>query len=136
MRPAQLKGIEDKMAYLFIALGGALGALARAFVSGQMVKMLGSGFPFATLAVNVIGSFLMGVCAVIILDYLKMTGYWRELIMVGFLGAFTTFSTFSLEGLNLLHSGQLAAAFSYLVISVLGCVLACFAGWHITKLFI
>lgn len=124
------------MAYLVIALGGALGALMRAFVSGQMVKLLGTGFPFATLAVNIIGSFLMGVCAVIILDYLKMTGYWRELVMVGFLGAFTTFSTFSLEGLNLLHSGQITAAFSYFFISVLGCVLACFAGWYLTKLFI
>ena len=106
------------MHYLVIALGGALGAVSRALVSAQMTKLLGTGFPFATLAVNLIGSFTMGVFAVIILDYLKMTGYWRELIMVGFLGAFTTFSTFSIEGMNLLHSGQFGAAIFYFVSSV------------------
>jgi len=124
------------MHYLVIALGGALGAVSRALVSAQMTKLLGTGFPFATLAVNLIGSFAMGLFAVIILDYLKMTGYWRELIMVGFLGAFTTFSTFSIEGMNLLHSGQFGAAIFYFVSSVLGCVLACFLGWYLAKMFI
>jgi CrcB protein len=97
---------------------------------------LGTSFPFATLAINFIGSFLMGICAVIILDYLKMTGYWRELIMVGFLGALTTFSTFSMEGLNLLHAGQWLAAIVYFLVSVIGCVFACFVGWYIAKLFV
>ncbi len=122
------------MHYLIIALGGAFGALARAFVSAQLTKSLGVGFPFATLAINLIGSFLMGVCAVIILDYLKMTGYWRELIMVGFLGAFTTFSTFSMEGLNMLHAGQWLAALLYFTVSVMGSVFACFVGWHLAKM--
>jgi len=124
------------MHYLVIALGGALGAVSRALISAQITKALGTGFPFATLAINLLGSFAMGICAVVILDYFKMTGYWRELIMVGFLGAFTTFSTFSIEGLNLLHSGQLAAAAVYFITSVIGCVLACFIGWHMAKLFI
>ena len=122
------------MHYLIIALGGAFGALARAFVSAQITKSLGVAFPFATLAINLLGSFLMGVCAVIILDYLKMTGYWRELIMVGFLGAFTTFSTFSMEGLNMLHAGQWLGAMLYFTVSVLGSLLACFIGWHLTKM--
>lgn len=124
------------MHYLVIALGGALGAVSRAFLSGYFTKLLGTSFPFATLAINFMGSFLMGVCAVIILDYLKMTGYWRELIMVGFLGALTTFSTFSLEGLNLLHAGQWLAAAIYFLVSVIGCVFACFIGWYMAKLFV
>lgn len=124
------------MHYLVIALGGALGAMSRAFLSAQFTKLLGTSFPFATLAINFIGSFLMGICAVIILDYLKMTGYWRELIMVGFLGALTTFSTFSMEGLNLLHAGQWLAAIVYFLVSVVGCVFACFVGWYMAKLFV
>lgn len=122
--------------YLVIALGGAIGAMSRAFLGGQLTKLLGTGFPFATLTINLLGSFLMGLCAVIILEHLKMTGYWRELVMVGFLGAFTTFSTFSIEGLNLLQSGQISAAFTYFIVSVLGCVLACFTGWYLAKMFI
>ncbi len=122
------------MHYLMVALGGALGATSRFFLSTQLTKLLGTSFPFATLAINVLGSFLMGFCAVFILDYLKLTGYWRELVMVGFLGAFTTFSTFSIEGLNLLHSGQWTSAALYFVISVTGCVFACFVGWHFAKM--
>lgn len=121
------------MEYLAVALGGALGAVARFALSTHMVRLLGAGFPYGTLAVNVIGSFIMGVCAVLIVEHLKSIGYWREFVMVGFLGAFTTFSTFSLDGLNLLHNGQTSTAIMYFVISVIGSVLACFAGWHLTK---
>ncbi len=122
------------MHYLIIALGGALGALSRAFMAAHVTKLLGVAFPFATLAINLLGSFLMGICAVVILDYFKMTGYWRELVMVGFLGAFTTFSTFSMEGLNMLHSGQWLAASLYFLVSVIGSVFACFIGWHLAKM--
>jgi len=122
--------------YLIIALGGALGAMSRAYLGSVFTKLLGTSFPFATLAINFLGSFLMGICAVIILDHFKMPGYWRELIMVGFLGALTTFSTFSLEGLSLLHAGEVMAAFVYFLASVIGCVFACFVGWHLAKLFV
>lgn len=121
------------MHYLFIALGGAFGAMSRAYVSGNLTKLLGTEYPFATLVINIFGSFLMGVFAVIIIDHFKMPGYWRELVMVGFLGAFTTFSTFSMEGLNLLHSGQLMTAISYFVLSVIGSVTGCFLGWYLGK---
>lgn len=124
------------MQYLIIAIGGALGAMSRAYLGSQVTKLLGTSFPFATLAVNFLGSFLMGICAVIILDHFKMPGYWRELIMVGFLGALTTFSTFSLEGLSLLHAGQTTTAVVYFLASVIGCVFACFLGWYFAKLFV
>lgn len=121
------------MNYLFIALGGALGAMSRAYMSGNLTKLLGAEYPFATLAINILGSFVMGICAVVIIDHFKMPGYWRELVMVGFLGAFTTFSTFSMEGMNLLHSGQFTSAFLYFLLSVLGSVAGCFLGWHLGK---
>lgn len=110
--------------------------MSRAYLGAQLTKLLGTSFPFATLAINFLGSFLMGICAVIIIDHFKMTGYWRELIMVGFLGALTTFSTFSLEGLSLLHAGEFSAALIYFFASVIGCVFACFIGWHLAKLFV
>ncbi|EAT13405.1 fluoride efflux transporter CrcB [Bermanella marisrubri] len=122
------------MHYLAIALGGALGAMARAYVSNLAIKILGTSFPFATLTVNLLGSLLMGFVAVLIFDYLKLSGYWREVIMVGFLGAFTTFSTFSMEGLNLINSGQWQTALVYFVVSVVGSVSACFVGWYVAKL--
>jgi len=122
--------------YLVIALGGALGAMSRAYLGSVFTKLLGTSFPFATLAVNFLGSFLMGICAVIILDHFKMPGYWRELVMVGFLGALTTFSTFSLEGLSLIHAGEFMAALTYFLASVIGCVFACFLGWHVARLFV
>jgi len=122
------------MVYFAIALGGALGAVARYSISTYMGKLAGAGFPFGTLAVNVLGSFLMGFCAVLIIEHLKMPGYWREFVMIGFLGALTTFSTFSLDGLNLLQNGQINTAILYFVISVVGSVLACVAGWYLTKI--
>ncbi len=76
----------------------------------------------------------MGFCAVLIIEHLKMPGYWREFVMIGFLGALTTFSTFSLDGLNLLQNGQINTAILYFVISVVGSVLACVAGWYLTKI--
>lgn len=122
------------MVYLAIAMGGALGSVARYLISTCMGKATGTGFPFGILTINVLGSFLMGVCAVLILEHFKMAGYWREFVMVGFLGAFTTFSTFSLDGLNLLQNGQINTAILYFVISVVGSVLACVAGWYLTKI--
>jgi len=122
--------------YLVIAFGGALGAMSRAYLGSVFTKLLGTSFPFATLAVNFLGSFLMGICAVIILDHFKMPGYWRELVMVGFLGALTTFSTFSLEGLSLIHAGEFMAALTYFLASVIGCVFACFLGWHVARFFV
>jgi len=107
-----------------IALGGALGALSRYWLVGVITSLLGRGFPFGTLAVNVAGSFLIGVMYVLIVDRLHLAPEWQAVAMVGFLGAFTTFSTFSLETVNLLQTGRLLAAGTYITLSVLICVLA------------
>lgn len=109
------------MHWLAIALGGAFGAVARAFIAGWMQKSLGAGFPFGTLAVNFIGSFVIGFLFVLLVERLNMPGYWRELLVVGFLGALTTFSTFSLEIVNFLQQGQWHIALVYLLASLIGC---------------
>ncbi len=109
------------MHWLAIALGGAFGAVARAFIAGWMQKSLGAGFPFGTLAVNFIGSFVIGFLFVLLVERLNMPGYWRELLVVGFLGALTTFSTFSLEIVNFLQQGQWHIVLVYLLASLIGC---------------
>lgn len=109
------------MHWLAIALGGAFGAVARSFIAGWMQKSLGTGFPFGTLAVNFLGSFVIGVLFVLLVERLNMPGYWRELLVVGFLGALTTFSTFSLEIVNFLQHGQWHIALVYLLASLIGC---------------
>jgi len=109
---------------LAIATGGALGALLRYWTSLAVHSKLGAGFPYGTLTVNVIGSLLMGFLYVWFVDRLAMGPAVRGFLFIGVLGAFTTFSTFSLETLNLIESGQPGKAILNVVISVLVCVTA------------
>lgn len=81
---------------LAVAFGGAAGALARYAVGVGLYSMLGGLFPFATLCVNVVGSLLIGVCYVLMVESIANPSPYRALVMIGFLGSFTTFSTFSL----------------------------------------
>lgn len=113
------------MMYLMIALGGALGALARFLVSGWFV------FPLGTLMVNVMGSFVMGLAFV----FLSSRGLDRVMFfaMAGFLGAFTTFSSFSLDVFKLIDAEQMAEALGYIAVSVIGAVLALFIGIFLAK---
>ncbi|WP_296701418.1 fluoride efflux transporter CrcB [Thiocapsa sp. UBA6158] len=111
-----------------IAAGGALGSLARYGMSSAVYAWLGRGFPWGTLAVNLLGSFLMGLLFVLLIERLSWAPEWRGAILIGFLGAFTTFSTFSIETLNLLEEGAMLAAFLNMVVSVWLCVLLCWAG--------
>jgi fluoride exporter len=113
---------------LAIAGGGALGALGRFFVSNGMYRLLGRDFPWGTLTVNSLGSFLMGMLFVLFIDRLATGPEVRGAILVGFLGAFTTFSTFSMETLSLIEDGSLVRAFLNVGMNVLICLLACWAG--------
>lgn len=117
-----------------VALGGALGALGRYWVSG-LLNNAEHRLPLGTLSVNVLGSFLMGVCFVLILERARLSPELRPLLMVGFLGAFTTFSTFSLETVAMIGEGHVMSALIYILLSVSLCIAALGAGLWLTRLF-
>lgn len=113
---------------LAIAGGGAVGAVARFLVSTGVYRLFGRDFPWGTLAVNVFGSFGMGLLFVLLLERSLIGPEARAAILVGFLGSFTTFSTFSLETLTLVEQGEMLRALLNVAASVLLCVAACWAG--------
>jgi CrcB protein len=111
-----------------IASGGAVGAVLRYWVSTWVYAFSGRGFPYGTLAVNVLGSLVMGFLFVWLLERLSNDLTLRAFLLIGLLGAFTTFSTFSVETLNLIESGQLARALVNVLLSVVLCVAAAALG--------
>ncbi len=113
---------------LAIAVGGAAGAVMRFWVSTLTYRLLGQGFPWGTLMVNVTGSLAMGFIYVLLVERLSLGPEWRAVLMIGFLGAFTTFSTFSVEALNLVQAGSPMRALLYILASVIFCVLAAYVG--------
>jgi CrcB protein len=117
--------------YGFIALGGATGACLRFFLSQMMLQWFGKGFPFGTLLVNLVGSFLLGFLYALIEHGHLESALWRTTVGVGFLGALTTFSTFSVDTLMLIQQGLLVKATLNIVINVTCCI---FAAWFATQL--
>jgi CrcB protein len=113
---------------LAIAAGGAAGALLRYWVANGVYALLGRGFPWGTLVVNVLGSLAMGLLFVWLTERSSLGPEWRALLLVGFLGAFTTFSTFSLETLHLIGEAAYLKAGLNMAVSVAACVLAAGAG--------
>lgn len=119
---------------LQVALGGAIGASLR-FLSGAMIlRAMGSGFPYGTMFVNVVGSFLMGLLAFYLLE--RMDGSFSRyapFLMTGLLGGFTTFSAYSLDALYLLERGRYASASVYMGGSVVLAIGALFLGMTIAR---
>lgn len=101
-----------------IALGGAVGSLARHWLTVYCESAFGADFPYGIFIANIVGSFAIGVCFVMLLERALLGEFWRTLLMIGFLGAFTTFSTFSLHSIGLLQDGRLLAAGVYTLGSV------------------
>lgn len=116
-----------------IAAGGALGAVARHFVSSQITHWLGAGFPWGILTANVAGSFAMGLLVEAMALVWSPSQELRAFLTVGFLGAFTTFSTFSLEVALLYERGQALLAALYIAASVLLAVGGLFAGLALVR---
>lgn len=110
-----------------VAAGGALGAVGRYLAVGQVAQWLGHGWPFGTLAVNVVGSFAMGLLIELSALAWSPSPELRAFIGVGFLGAFTTFSTFSMETVLLYERGAFLACTAYILASVVLSVGAFFA---------
>lgn len=106
------------MTFIYVAIGGALGAMLRYLVT------LGVAFPVGTFAVNVIGSAAMGLAFAVFAA--KGLDRWQPLVMTGLLGGFTTFSAFSLDTFRLVEEGRLGFASAYVVGSVVFSIIACF----------
>jgi len=112
---------------LQVALGGAIGAVARFLVVTGTARAFGTGFPMGTLAVNVAGSLAIGVLAAVLL-WPKGASPAAPFLITGVLGGFTTFSAFSLDALRLVEDGRIGTAALYVVLSVVLSLAACAAG--------
>jgi CrcB protein len=116
--------------YIWIAIGSALGGVARYWCSGVAARLVGETFPWGTFAVNVVGSFIIGFFATLTGPdgrvYVGTTG--RQFVMVGICGGYTTFSSFSLQTLNLMNDGEWFRAGANIGLSVLCCLVAVWVG--------
>lgn len=119
---------------LAIAVFGALGCLARYGVTLVVKGTLGGGFPYATLFINVVGAFLMGFLLILTIERLTIGPHLRAGILTGFLGGFTTFSTYALETVLLAEQGSPGKSVLYVALSTMIGVFAAFAGAYIGRL--
>ena len=122
------------MHWFAVAIGGALGSIARYALSTWIFDVSSHKFPYATLAVNVLGSFVMGILFVIIVEKAALPTEMRSLLMIGFLGAFTTFSTFSLDALGLWQTGHIFMSLVYMLATVILCLIAISSAIWLTRL--
>ena len=121
------------MAYLWVALGGALGSVGRFWLSGLVANRLGETFPWGTLVVNVTGSFLIGVVGALASPEGRMDSQSRafaiQLLMIGVCGGYTTFSSFSWQTLRLMQDREWLYAGGNVILSVTLCMIAVWLGW-------
>jgi fluoride exporter len=123
-------------AWIAVAVGGALGSMARFWLAGAMTALTGPRFPWGTLLINVLGSFVIGLVAGVTLTPARVGMHpdIRIFLMTGVCGGFTTFSAFSLQTLELLQTGDVVPAFGYAIGSVILCVVATYCGWLLGRL--
>lgn len=119
--------------YIFIAIGGATGACLRYFLSQLMLQWFGKGFPFGTLLVNIVGSFFLGFLYSLLEHNHLETALWRTTVGIGFLGALTTFSTFSVDTLVLFQQGLWLKAALNVTLNILCCLFAAWLGTQLVK---
>ena len=117
-----------------IALGGSLGAVARHFFARWVMVTYGGQFPLGIMAANILGSFLMGGMVALVGSHFTITQEMRAFLMVGFLGAFTTFSTFALEAVMLGQKDAWISSMSYIVLSVGMSMIALLAGMRLGRM--
>ena len=118
-------------AWIAVALGGAIGSMGRFWLAGAMAALTGPRFPWGTLLINVLGSFVIGLVAGLTLTpgRVGMHPDLRIFLMTGVCGGFTTFSAFSLQTLELIQAGDVVPAMGYAIGSVVLCVIATYAAW-------
>ncbi|ARM88582.1 camphor resistance protein CrcB [Rhizobium sp. CIAT894] len=120
---------------LLVAVGGAIGSLLRYYVGQWSLRLMGPAFPWGTLAVNVVGCFVIGVFAELIARKFNASVELRLLLITGFLGGFTTFSAFSLDAISLFERGEAVAGGVYIVASVGLSMAAVIAGLAVIRAF-
>mgnify|MGYP001146830805 CR=1 FL=1 len=119
-----------EMTWLWVAFGSAIGGVGRYWTGSALALRYGDSFPWGTLMVNVVGSLLIGLIATLALPEgrLLMDSTTRQFLMIGVLGGFTTFSSFSLQSLTLMQDGEWVAAGAYVLGSVFLCLLGVWLG--------
>ena len=115
----------------FIAIGGAFGACSRYLISDLCVILFGRGFPYGTLTVNIIGSLIMGLLMSGLNQGMIEAAPWRPMIGLGFLGALTTFSTFSMDNIVMMQQGEFIKAGLNIVLNVTVSLFACYIGYQL-----
>ncbi len=123
-------------AWIAVALGGAIGSIGRFWLAGAMAALTGPRFPWGTLLINVLGSFVIGLVAGLTLTPARVGIHpdLRIFLMTGVCGGFTTFSAFSLQTLELIQAGDVVPAMGYAIGSVVLCVIATYAAWALGRL--
>jgi len=116
---------------IYVALGGAIGATARYWMAEFIHLFFERGFPLGTLIINVVGSFLMGFLAIILLQKFSHNLELRSFFLIGVLGAYTTFSTFALDTFNLFAGGRFTFAVLNIAFSVIFCIIAAGLGVYL-----
>ncbi|MGB8474792.1 MAG: fluoride efflux transporter CrcB [Candidatus Acidiferrum sp.] len=114
--------------YLMVGIGGFLGAVARFWIGGYVGEKMGTRFPYGTLVINCTGCFLIGFIITLMAERTHWSPGWRYLIPIGFIGAYTTFSTFEYETFRVMQDGELLLAFLNVAISVIVGFLAVWLG--------
>lgn len=117
------------MTSLYIFFGAGLGGVLRYWISNGIYYILGKSFPYGTLFVNISGCFLMGVLFVLTIErFNSLASPLRALLLIGVLGGYTTFSSFSIETINLIESGQWGSALLNIILSLVICIAATWIG--------
>ena len=112
------KGTSELLKYLFVGLGGGLGSILRFWLGSYIGSKMGTRFPYGTLVINITGSFLIGLVFALLTVRTNWSPNWRYLIPIGFIGGYTTFSSFEFETLRTIRDGQIGLGLLYVATSV------------------
>lgn len=121
---------------IYVAIGGAIGAVMRYGISSGIYSWFGRSFPYGTLVVNLLGSFAIGLFSILLIEKFNVSHELRLALVVGVLGALTTFSTFSWDTLDLMQQGLMQRAFLNVLLNVVLCITAAWAGAQLARNYI